>query len=220
MSATLPYQAPTSIAPIRVEASILQRAKANDVQAITTMFQQFVSPDEEIYFAEYCGVQGLWGLGRHCFACLTNRRVASLTVGLFGFIVYQDGFLEYGNSGVIYQPSKLWLYLFGGWAAFVALALALISFAAGIGVFYEMGGVLGLLAALLVVAFGLAASALVFLLTVKAYYRFFKCGLVWWIREGIAVYVFTNRSKLTRANHLYRLCTQLRDERLKAVGHP
>jgi len=43
---------------------------------------------------------------------------------------------------------------------------------------------------------------------------------VWWIREGIAVYVFTNRSKLTRANHLYRLCTQLRDERLKAVGHP
>ena len=220
MAATLPYEAPTGVAAITVEASVLQRAKANDVQAITTMFRQFLAPDEEIYFAEYCGVQGLWGFGRHCFACVTNRRVASLTVGLFGLVVYQDGFLEHGNSGVIYQPSKLWLYLFGGWAAFVALVLALGSFAAGIEAFYETGGVLGLLAALLVVAVGLGASALVFLLTVKAYYRFFKCGLLWWIREGIAVYVFTNRSKLTRANHLHRLCTQLRDERLKAVGHP
>ena len=207
-------------AAIKVESSVLERAKGNDLDAITKMFRQFMSPDEEIYFAEYCGLQGFWIFGTHSFACLSNRRLASLQVGAFGRVFYTDGFLEHHNSGAIIQPSLLKLYL---WAFFAALfgilvfGLALVS--AG-KVSTEIGGVLGLLTAVLMVALGMGLGLLSVLLTVRLYYSLNKCGLVWWIREGISVYVFTNRGKMNRANNLYRLSCQVRDERLKAVVTP
>lgn len=220
MAATYPMEAPTQVTPIRVERSVLDRAKANDVEAIASMFQQFVSHDEEIYFAEYCGVEGFWGFGTHCFACLTNRRLSALKIGFFGLVVYQDGYLEHANSGVVYQPSKFWLYVWGILSALFAILLAISSFQFAAEIVSGFDGALGLIGAVIVVALGLALSCLVFLLAIKSYYRFVKCGLVWWIREGISVYIFTNRSKLSRANHLYRLCTQARDERIKLMGQP
>ncbi len=44
----------------------------------------------------------------------------------------------------------------------------------------------------------------------RLYYRFFKCGLVFWIREGIPLYVFVNRGRLLKANQMYRLLSQYR----------
>jgi hypothetical protein len=52
---------------IRIEESLLVRAKENEFAAIKTMFRQFIPPDEEILFAEYFGVQGLWWVGRYSF---------------------------------------------------------------------------------------------------------------------------------------------------------
>src|SRR5207244_1399020 len=104
-------------------------------------------------------------------------------------------------------------------AALFALGVFLTAFSAAVGVLQVRGGFMGLLAAVLLIALGLGLGLLAFVMTIKLYYRVEKCGLVWWIREGICVYIFTNRGKLTRANHLYRLCCQVRDERLKLVGH-
>lgn len=220
MNTTATMDAQDLGAPITVEQSLLDRAKANDTQAIVSMFQQFLSPDEDIYFAEYCGVQGFWGLGTHCFACLTNRRLAALQVGIFGRLIYQDGYLEYTNSGVIFQPSKLMFYITVVLAALVALGVTLTGLGVAGEVAQGFGGIGGMLLAIIVTALFLGLAALAFVVMVKGYYRFNKSGLVWWIREGISVYVFLNRSRLTRANHLYRLCTQVRDERLKVVGQP
>src|SRR5258708_25510918 len=50
--------------------------------------------------------------------------------------------------------------------------------------------------------------------SVKVFYRLKKCGEVFWIREGICVYLFTNRGSLVKANRLYRDLTQLRDQRI------
>lgn len=206
-------------AAIKLEPSLLDRAKANDLDAITKMFRQFMSPDEEIYFAEYCGLLGFWIFGTHSFACLSNRRLASLQVGAFGRLFYNDGFLEHHNSGAVVQPSLLKLYLWAAFAVLFGLLVFGITLVSAGEVFGQLGGVLGLLSAVLVVALGLGASVLSVYLTIRLYYSLNKCGLVWWIREGISVYVFTNRGKMTRANHLYRLSCQVRDDRLKAVGH-
>jgi len=214
-------QAPTMpTAAIRVDRSLLDRAKGNDLDAIGTMFRQFMSPDEEIYFAEYCGLLGFWIFGTHSFACLSNRRLASLQVGAFGRVLYNDGFLEHHNSGVVAQPSLLKLYVWAFFAAVFGLLVLAISVLLSVGVFQAVGSVLGVLAGVLVVALGLGIALLTVLLVVRLYYSLNKCGLVWWIREGVSVYVFTNRGKMNRANHLYRLSCQVRDERLKAVRHP
>jgi len=82
-----------------------------------------------------------------------------------------------------------------------------------------LGGTLGQLTGMLTVVLGTGLGFLTVYLTIQLYHRFNKCGLMWWIREGISVYVFTNRSKMSRANNLYRMLCQVRDERLKNVGH-
>jgi hypothetical protein len=158
--------------PIDIPKSILERARANDSDALQTMFRQFIAADEEIVMAEYFGVQGLWWVGRHSFACLTDKRIASLMVGSMGELVYQDGFLEHSNSGIVHQPGLLGLYITVGLFSILAL----------------------------VFTFGIGLILLPFV--VQWYYRLHKCGLVWIIREGVAVYLFTNRKNLSRARTL------------------
>lgn len=61
--------------------------------------------------------------------------------------------------------------------------------------------------------FGLAL--LLFPVMVSTYYRFHKCGLVFVIRQGVSVYMFTNRKLLVRANSLYRDTVSLREDRFR-----
>lgn len=219
MESTATESGPMASAAIKVDRSLLDRAKANDVDAIATMFRQFMSPDEEIYFAEYCGQLGFWIFGTHSFACLTNRRLGVLYVGAFGRVEYNDGFLEHQNSGAVYQPSLLKLYIWSFFAAIIGLLIVAISLFGSVEASQSIGGVLGFLTGVLVVALGLGLALLTVYLCVRIYYRLNKCGLLWWIREGLYVYVITNRGKMNRANHLYRLACQVRDGRLRTVGH-
>lgn len=172
--------------PEKIPRSVTQAARQNNPEAIATMFHQFIPSDESIFFVEYLGIEGFFGLGAKSFACLTDKRVASLRLAPFGEMVYQDGYLEDINSGVIYQPSKLALYVL----IFMILILAIGTFG---------------LALLLLPVVG------------RLYYRFKKSGLVFWIKEGVAVYMFTNRKLLVRANNLYRDCSKLREERITKI---
>jgi hypothetical protein len=158
---------------------LLERAKRNDEQAISTMFRQFLPSDEQIVQVEYLGVLGAWGIGTRSFACVTDRRVATLRVRLLGEIDYQDASLEGINSGAVYQPSRLWLFVF-----------------------------------VVVVSLFTAGLALLLLpLTVSAYYRFRKCGLLLGVRHGLSLYVFCDPKLLRRANRLYRTALVRREGR-------
>ena len=68
---------------IRISSSLLKRASKDNQDAIRTMFQQFIPEAEEICLVRYLGLQGLWGFGNREFVCLTDRRVADITVGRF-----------------------------------------------------------------------------------------------------------------------------------------
>lgn len=193
---------------VTIEGSLLDRAMQNDGEALTTLFRQFIPPTERIEFAEYLGTDGLFGLGNKSFACLTERRLASLRVGILGKVWYQDGFLEHTNSGVIHQPSLLGLYVLIG-----ITILAWLFFGAGL-----LGAASGGFAELLSFILLLAVLPLMLWLAIKLFYARVKCGFVWWVREGVAVYTFTNRSRMRRANHLYRLCVDMRDERIRSLG--
>ena len=171
---------------IKIESSILSRAINNDQEAIVMMFKQFIPEDEDIYYVQYLGLQGLWGIGTRSFACLTERRVADITVARFGEVTYQDGYLETVNSSIIYQPSKLGLYFWIAFSIFLAFA-----------------------------TFGITLLLLPFI--VQGYYRLVKCGIVFVIKEGIPVYIFTNRKYLRRANFLCRSITILRENRIKMI---
>lgn len=52
---------------------------------------------------------------------------------------------------------------------------------------------------------------------VKMYYTFKKSGLVWSVREGIAVYVFANRAKMASVNNMWRIASNARCERIKCL---
>lgn len=89
---------------LKINPNVFNASVNGNEEAIKTMFQQFISEDEnieEILYLKYLGLKGLWGIGVHSFICLTNRRIADLTVGRLGQITYQDGYLEGVNSSFI-----------------------------------------------------------------------------------------------------------------------
>ena len=185
---------------IEIESNVLERAKQNDLSALEVVFQQFIGTAERIQFMEYLGQYGFILGVSHSFVCVTEKRVISLRIGSFGEIIYQDAFIEDLNSSVIHQPSILSLYVYSAIAA--------------IFIFAGLASVLSTLVALL-----LTPVLLFFLIPfiVKLYYKIKKCGMVFNIREGISVYVFVNRNRLARANVMWRICAQLREERVSLV---
>ena len=199
---------------IKLQKSLLKLGCEGDFDAIKTMFQQFIPEDEEIYDARYLGIQGFFCLGNRQFACVTERRIAHISVGYFGELNYEDGYLEHINSGFVYKPSKLALYIhIGAVIAAITYTLTLSSIA---------GIIFALVLALIILPF-----------SGKIYYLIFKCGLVLPIREGNFVlapyednvywytnrllYIFTDHKLLTRANALYRQFIISREERLNTV---
>jgi hypothetical protein len=205
---------PPESGPLKVSASIVKRAQGGDQQALITIFRQFLPPEEKIFWTEYLGFHG-WIFGKHSFGCLTERRVADVTIGHFGEVIYQDGYLEAVNSGVIYQPSKLALYI----AVFIA---AIISLWAGAALGITFGATVadsvavGLLVSLILA--GLIGLVLINM-AVRLYYATRKCGLVMNIKEGIPVYVFADRKRLQRAHAMFRMATDIRDHRISQLGH-
>jgi hypothetical protein len=187
---------------ITIADTILDRAKQNDRQALELMFQQFIGGNEKIQFMEYMGQRGFFLFIDHNFACLTEKRIMSLKVGSFGEVLYQDAFLEDLNSSAIYQPS-----IFGLYVVVILTILFLIwfgiSFAAAVGF---LGALVPLVVGFFLIPF-----------IIKTYYRMNKCGVVFIIKQGLSVFVFVNRSKLTRANVLWRVCAHLRETRVGNV---
>ena len=53
---------------LTIGSSLLDQAKENDSNAIEIMFRQFLPEDEKIYYVQYLGLKGLWGIGTHEFA--------------------------------------------------------------------------------------------------------------------------------------------------------
>lgn len=167
----------------RNPGSILQRAKLNDPAALEVMFRQFVPNDETILAVQFLGTQGVWGIGVHSFACVTDRRIAAIKVKLFGEVAYQDGSLEHVNSAVVYQPSKALLYLF-------VIASSILTLGIGL---------------------------LLLPVTVRLFYSFKKSGLLVSVREGVAVYMFSDRKLLKQANVVYRTALAAREHRLAGL---
>ena len=68
-------------APAEAERSEAERsssARERATEALETMFRQFLPQTDAILMAAFLGTQGLWGIGTHSFACVTQRRVVSL----------------------------------------------------------------------------------------------------------------------------------------------
>lgn len=185
---------------IKIEPSLMKRAMNDETEAIEKIFKQFLPENENILAVEYLGVKGLWGIGNLSFACATNRRVAAIRRSFLGEVIFQDGCMEYINSGIIYQPSKFWLYVTN------FLVLVPLTFVLG-----YVSPWLGLL--WLIIGF------LLLPVFASIYYNLNKCGLVFWIREGVSVYLFTDRGRLIRANRLYRMVMQARELRVREIGH-
>lgn len=199
---------------------LLSSAIDGDVNSSVAMIRQFIpDEDEKIYFAEYFGEKGFWTGRIHSFAALTDRRVISLKVGLVGSVFYQDAYFEDMNSGLIHQPSLMGLYKVIAVIGFLALLpsgfLMLVLLASDLGSLLKAVCVICLL---LMLGFGL--TRLLLPLAKRLFYLFNKSGLVCVIREGVSVYCFADRDKIRRASQMYRMLSQLREQRRAAIREP
>jgi hypothetical protein len=205
----LPRQETAQQGSVRIDKSLIDLACMGDQEALQTILHQFIDPEEPIEWCNYLGTLGIQPFGRKSFAVLTPRRIGSLQVGWFGFIQYQDAPLEYTVSGLVIQPSKLGLYL---WLTFNTVLILATDYYLFTSLVQPMstGGIIGLLLMT-------ALLALVWVMTVRLYYAFRKCGLLWAVREGLWVYAFTNRGRMNLANRLYRQIVDVRERRVREV---
>jgi hypothetical protein len=205
------------ISKIQIEQNILELAKQNDFKALEIMFQQFIGSTEKIQFMEYLGQQGFILNLSHSFVCVTEKRIISLNVGSFGKILYQDAFIEDLNSSIIYQPSILGLYVTSIFLIIATLVTALyIGLPLTRSLFWPFSEFTSYLITIGVMICTLAFIFFIMLpFVVRVYYKINKCGMVFSIKEGISVYIFANRSRLNRANVMWRICAQLREERIE-----
>lgn len=204
---------------IKLQKNYLKDGCQNDSDAIKEMFQQFIPKDEEIVDAQYLGVQGFFGVGNRQFACVTKRRIASLSVGFFGEINYQDGYLEHIHSCFAHKPNYLALYLF------IAVRTANIVIDSESRSLEEL---------IVTIVFGLIVVLILLPFIGKQYYQVFKSGLLLTVREGRLssfpffnndivwyssniLYISAPRKLLTRTNSLYRQFIISREERLNTV---
>jgi hypothetical protein len=139
--------------------------------------------------------------------------MADVSIGSFGEIVYQDALLEYFNSTVVYQPSRLMLYILCVLTA-VLFGVGSVSLFSGL---KEMS--VNTLVYVVLVPVLLALLFITLEMVVRLYYRISKCGIVLWIKDGVSIYIFTDRKLLTKANSLIRLMRFQRDERVASIGH-
>ena len=196
--------------PVRIDKSLVDLACMGDETALHSILRQFIESDERIEWCGYLGVLGIQPFGLKSFAVLTPRRIGSLRIGWFGYVHYQDAPLEYTVSGLISQPSKLGLYVWLTINSLLVLAFDAYVWLNLAGPFTGLG-----VAALLVLPMVLA---LAWLVTVRLYYAFNKCGLLWAVREGLWVYVFTNRGRMNVANRLHRRTLDLREKRIRDIA--
>jgi hypothetical protein len=202
--------APSAAGPVQIDRSLVDRACLGDDAALQMILRQFIDAGEPIDVCEYLGTLGIQPFGQKSFAVLTPKRVGSLRIGWLGYVLYQDAPLEYTVSGIILQPSKLALYI---WLAFTTLLVM----SADVSVFMRFMAAPGAgnLIAILLLPVMAALLALTWLIVVRLFYAFRKCGMVWAVREGVAVYAFTNRGRMNIANRLHRRIFELREERIR-----
>lgn len=114
------------MAKIKIESTLLKKAVLGDKIATKTMFQNFFSEDETIMDAQYFGSYGFL-FKTQSFACISDKKIASMQYGPFGKIIYTDAFIEDVNSGIIYQPSLFKLYLIGSLLCISIVGLLLLN---------------------------------------------------------------------------------------------
>ena len=195
--------------PVRIDKSLVDRACRGEDDALHTIVRQFIGGDERIDSCEYLGMLGIPPFGLKSFAVVTPKRVGTLRIGWLGYVEYQDAPLEYTVSGLIAQPSKLALYLWLALSTLFVLAADFVLFAA-VGPWSWLG--------LLSLALAPIGLALAWLISVRLYYAFMKCGILWAVREGLWVYAFTNRGRMNVANRLHRRIFELREIRVRELA--
>jgi hypothetical protein len=202
--------APSAAGPVQIDRSLVDRACLGDDEALQMILRQFIDASEPLDMCEYLGTLGIQPFGQKSFAVVTPKRVGSLRIGWLGYVLYQDAPLEYTVSGIILQPSKLALYIW------LALTTALVViFDVGLFEGFMLDGGTSNFIAILLLPVMAAVLALTWLIVVRLFYAFRKCGLVWAVREGVAVYAFTNRGRMNIANRLHRRIFELREQRIR-----
>jgi hypothetical protein len=197
-------------AAVNIDKSLVDLACLGDQEALHAILRQFIDPGERIEWCDYLGTLGIQPFGLKSFALLTARRIGTLRIGWFGYVLYQDAPLEYTVSGMVVQPSKFGLYL---WLVINTLVLLVADYAL-FTILVRPMSLLGV-ATVCVAALVLAVT---WVMTVRVYYKLNKCGLLWAVREGLWVYAFANRGRMNVANRLHRLTLDLRERRVRDVS--
>jgi hypothetical protein len=187
---------------------VFERAKQNHKPSVTQLFSGFLGSTEQVIDCGYLGAIGFI-FPEHSFWCVTNSRACGLLVNRGGWLNFDFGFLKALDRAVFVQPSliKLWL-----WVIFwVVLSLVVSSSFFG-GTWWSVyfstfSAVLAWIAALIVFALSFGAGIMLVPWVVRAYYRWFKAGCIFWTKEHAPIVIPSDRYSLRDAQRFISVFT-------------
>jgi|GEM_PF-2010606 len=206
------------------DETLSSKAIAGDVDSIKAMFQTFMGNQEQILDCSYLGIRGLWGLGHHCWAAVTDRRFATITLSPLRGVRYQDVFVDRVDRVQFHQPSGfayIWFVIGGTISAiFGSGALGVISEEMDIGL---LGPLEDIIESLDIGWSVLFLSLVLGVILVVAWYlslalarRFIKRGIECRTRNA-CVDAFCDPAATPDGLRLMRRIAHMRDQRLKMV---
>jgi pSer/pThr/pTyr-binding forkhead associated (FHA) protein len=193
----------------RIElGEVLQRAQQNHKPSVGKLFSGFLGRTEQIVDCGYLGAIGFI-FPEYSFWCVTNSRVCGLLVNRGGWLNFDFGFLKSLNRAVFVQPSlvKLWIWVIS-WIVTTLLLARLAFELAWWSVFVSsfsdfLSWLFGLVMFLLV----LGGGVLLIPWVVRAYYRWFKAGCIFWTEEHAPMVIPSDRHSLRDAQRFISVFT-------------
>jgi hypothetical protein len=187
---------------------VFERAKQNHKASVTQLFSGFLGSTEQVIDCGYLGAIGFI-FPEHSFWCVTNSRACGLLVNRGGWLNFDFGFLKALDRAVFVQPSliKLWL-----WVIFWVVLTFMVSSSLFGGTWWSVyfstySGLLAWIAALIVFALSFAGGIMLVPWVVRAYYRWFKAGCIFWTKEHAPIVVPSDRYSLRDAQRFISVFT-------------
>lgn len=193
----------------RIElGEVFQRARQNHKPSVTQLFSGFLGRTEHVADCGYLGAIGFI-FPEHSFWCVTNSRVCGLLVNSGGWLNFDFGFLKSLNRAVFVQPSllKLWIWVISWVVVSLLVARGLFELTWR-GVFFSsfssaLAYTLGIIVFLLALGGGIVLIPWV----VRAFYRVFKAGCIFWTTEHVPIVIPSDRHSLRDAQRFISVFT-------------
>jgi hypothetical protein len=174
--------------------SLLRQAKLGNSEAVRELFGHFLPRGEEAERVGYFGSLGLFGLSVHYFSALSDKRLATIEIGVLDGITYAEAPIAAIIGSDVFLYSRLRRYVFYLSEVLILLLAGRLAISFLPSLEYEIPAIAVFILLMLVIL----------PLTNRLFYRFTRSAVLFRVKEAGIVYFRVDDNHRNEASSFYR----------------